>query len=68
MEEVILGAESQVQKLEATLNDPAFYATRAAEAPRWVAELEAARAEVARLYARWEELEAVESAQSAGQG
>jgi ATP-binding cassette subfamily F protein uup len=56
MEEVIGNAERDVQQLEETLNDPTFYATRAAEAPQWIRRLEAARGEVARLYARWEEL------------
>jgi ABC transport system ATP-binding/permease protein len=59
MEAAILAAETRVQKLEATLNDSNFYATRAAEAPKLIADLEAAKAEVARLYARWEELTAV---------
>lgn len=59
MEAAILAAESRVHDLEQTLNDRAFYATRAAEAPRFLAELEAARAEVTRLYQRWEELDAV---------
>lgn len=59
METAILAAESRVGELESVLNDPAFFATRAAESPRVVAELEAARAEVARLYSRWQELDAV---------
>jgi ABC transport system ATP-binding/permease protein len=59
MEATIQTAEARVKELEATLNDPQFYATRAAEAPKTVAELDAARAEVARLYARWEELESI---------
>ncbi len=56
MEAAILAAESRAAELEATLNDPSFYATRAKEGPALIAELEAAKAEVARLYARWEEL------------
>jgi ABC transport system ATP-binding/permease protein len=59
MEAAILALETQVQELEATLNDPSFYATRAAEAPQVLARLETARQEVARLYARWAELEAI---------
>jgi ATPase subunit of ABC transporter with duplicated ATPase domains len=46
-------------ELEATLNGPAFYATQASEAPRLIAALETARAEAARLYARWQELDAI---------
>ena len=59
MEDAIHVAEARVKELEATLNDPGFYATRAAEAPKLIAELEAARVEVTQLYARWEELAAI---------
>ncbi len=59
METVILETEERVAALEATLNDANFYATRAAEAPKIIADLDALRAEVARLYARWAELEAI---------
>ena len=63
MEGSIQAAEARVTELEATLNDSDFYATRGKEAPAVIAELEAARAEVARLYARWEELENIEKQQ-----
>ena len=56
MEAAILAAENRVTELEATLHDPGFYAARAKEAPALIADLEAAKAEVVRLYARWEEL------------
>ena len=56
MEAVIVAAEQHVQEIEQTLSDPRFYATRAADAPEWIARLETARAEVARLYSRWEDL------------
>jgi ABC transport system ATP-binding/permease protein len=59
IEAAILAAESRLHELEAMLNDPAFYATRAADAPGVVAELDAARTEVTRLYHRWQELDAV---------
>ena len=59
MEPAILQVEARVHELEGTLNDPAFYATRASEAPRLIAELGAARSEAARLYARWQELDAI---------
>jgi ATP-binding cassette subfamily F protein uup len=59
MEAAIMEAENKAQALEATLHDPNFYATRGAEAPRVIAELEAAKAEVARLYDRWHELDQV---------
>jgi len=59
MEGAIQDAEARVHELESTLNDPSFYATRAAEAPRIISDLDGARSEVARLYARWEELEVI---------
>ncbi|RBP43701.1 ATP-binding cassette subfamily F protein uup [Roseimicrobium gellanilyticum] len=62
IEEAILAAEEKVQTLDTTLNDPSFYITRSAEAPAMIAELETAKAEVARLYARWEELEGIKAA------
>jgi ATP-binding cassette subfamily F protein uup len=59
MEAAILAAETRVSKLEATLNDPNFHATRSREAHGMVAELEAAKSEVTRLYARWHELDEI---------
>jgi ABC transport system ATP-binding/permease protein len=59
MEAAILAAETRAHALEAILNDPQFYVSRSREAPERIAELEAVKAEVARLYARWEELEAL---------
>jgi ABC transport system ATP-binding/permease protein len=61
MEAAILAAESRVHELEAMLNDPGFYPARALEAPQRIAELEAARLEVTRLYDRWERLAAAGS-------
>lgn len=63
IEAEILNAEEKAQALDTTLNDPSFYITRSTEAPVLLAQLEAARAEVTRLYARWEELEAIKAAQ-----
>lgn len=56
MEQVIQAAEDVVSGLEALLNDPSFYSVRAVEAPGMVQKLDLAKAEVARLYTRWEEL------------
>jgi ATP-binding cassette subfamily F protein uup len=56
MEECILASEQRMKGLEKELSDPALYASRAAEAPELVRQLEASKVEVARLYARWEEL------------
>ena len=68
MESAIHTAEARVSTLETTLNDPAFHASRSAETPALLAELDAARQEVERLYARWEELGAKEAAATAGTG
>jgi ATP-binding cassette subfamily F protein uup len=62
MEETILAAESVVADLEGKLNDPAFYIENAADAPAMIADLEQKKAEVAALYARWEELEVIRAA------
>lgn len=59
MESAILVAEEKAAQLEAVINDPTFFATRAAEAPKVIAELEASKNEVARLYQRWQELEQI---------
>ena len=56
MEAAIMAAEMRVQELEITLNDPEFHATRSRAAHGLIAELETAKAEVAKLYERWEEL------------
>jgi ATP-binding cassette subfamily F protein uup len=59
MEQTIETAEARVRSLEAELSDPSIYKTRANEVPQLVSTLEAARREVERLYARWQELEAI---------
>ena len=59
IEAAISAAEARVSALEATVNDPDIYRTRSAEVPALVADLTAARAEVDRLYARWQELDAI---------
>lgn len=63
MEATILAAEERVQMLDATLNDPSFYITRSQEASTLTDELDKAKSEAARLYVRWEELEAIKAAQ-----
>ena len=59
MEAAVLAAETRATVIEATLADPKFFSTRAAEATGFIAELEKTKAEVARLYARWEQLDAI---------
>jgi ATP-binding cassette subfamily F protein uup len=56
MEAAILVAETRVQELETTLNDPEFHAKRSREAHALIADLEAMKVEVTRLYDRWHEL------------
>ena len=56
MEETILAAETALTECQAAVEDPAVASDPAALRARWGA-LESARAEVARLYARWAELE-----------
>lgn len=57
MEEAVTAAEEKIAEIEACFGDPDFfekYGSRSAELQR---ELDAVRAEAARLYQRWEELE-----------
>lgn len=58
IEAVILAAESKVADMEATLASPDFHKAVGPRAPLFLSDLDAARAEVARLYARWEDLSA----------
>ena len=58
MEAVISTAEDQVAETATLLNDPAFYITRSQEAAKFQAEMEAGKTHIAKLYARWGELEA----------
>ncbi len=59
MEERILEAEEHAAALETKLNDPDFQAKHFEQVPEVVAELDAAKAAVEDLYARWEELESL---------
>jgi len=59
IEEAIAAAEARVAALEATLSDPGVFKDRPTEVQALIAELEGARAEVERLFARWQELDAL---------
>jgi ATP-binding cassette subfamily F protein uup len=61
IEAAISAAEERKASLEATLADPATYQRDGARVPQLKADLESAGAEVERLYARWQELEAIRS-------
>jgi ATP-binding cassette subfamily F protein uup len=58
IEQSIEKADARVVELQTTLNDPATYRDRSTEIATLVSSLEAAKQEVERLYARWQELEA----------
>lgn len=57
MEEAIFNAEAKVSELEAAFCDPELFAKRPKEVPAMQLELDNAKAELEKLYARWEELE-----------
>jgi len=59
MEDTIHAAEARVAELEATLSDPAVFKDRPTEVQDLIATLEAARHEIERLFARWQELDAL---------
>ena len=62
IEATILAAENEVVRLENVFADPELYARSAHAAADVQAQLDVARHTVARLYARWEELEHVRKA------
>jgi ATP-binding cassette subfamily F protein uup len=63
IEAAIAAAEDKVATLEATLSDPAVFKDRGAEVQQLIAELDSARADVERLFARWQELDAIAAAE-----
>jgi ABC transport system ATP-binding/permease protein len=65
MEAAILAAESRVQEIETTLNDPLFHAARSQEAHSLIAELDTTRQKVIQLYERWQELAAIQASSGA---
>jgi ATP-binding cassette subfamily F protein uup len=64
MEANILSAESEVSDLEATFAAPDFYAKPRSEIFELETQLKTARDKVAHLYARWQELELLQSVPS----
>ncbi|OGV64356.1 MAG: ABC transporter [Lentisphaerae bacterium RIFOXYB12_FULL_65_16] len=64
MEPTILDTETRIAELEGAFSAPDFYTRHGAKAQEMAAELETARARVAQLYARWEELEAIRASQA----
>ena len=61
MEAAILDAEAEVSDLEGKLADPEFQRQHFLDLDRLAADLEVRREGVGRLYARWEELAAIQS-------
>ena len=59
MEQTIQKAEEMVADLEAKFAHPEFYAKHGHEWQELEGKLKSGREEVTRLYARWEELEAI---------
>jgi ATP-binding cassette subfamily F protein uup len=59
MESAIEAAEAEKGRLEAALSDQETYRREGAAVPAMRARLEELTAEVDRLYARWQELEAL---------
>jgi ABC transport system ATP-binding/permease protein len=64
MEANILSAENEVSDLEATFAAPDFYAKPRSEIFELETQLKTARDKVAHLYARWHELELLQSVPS----
>jgi ATP-binding cassette subfamily F protein uup len=62
IEDTIAAAEAQVTELEARLSDPGVFKDRPTEVPTLISGLDAARAEVERLFTRWQELDAIHKA------
>ena len=58
----ILTLETEIARIEALFATPDFHRSHAAQTNQLVAELGAAKQSVTRLYARWEELEAIKAA------
>ena len=59
MEERILELEQEVERIEGIFSSPTFHQEHGDKAAELNAEMEAAKTETERLYARWEELEAI---------
>ena len=59
METAIAAAEAKTAELEAKLSAPDLYTAGGADVTTMVSQLETARADVERLYARWQELESL---------
>ena len=66
IEDAIAGAEAQVAELERRVSDPDLFKLPAAEVRTMLSDLDAHRAKVESLFARWQELESVAAAEREG--
>ena len=62
MEAQIHAVETEVARIEGLFADPEFFRKNAAKVNQLTTELDAAKENVTKLYARWEQLEAVRAA------
>ena len=62
MEAQIHAVDAEIARIEGLFVSPDFHRTYAAQTPQLNADLAAAKKNLAKLYARWEELEAIKSA------
>jgi ATP-binding cassette subfamily F protein uup len=61
IEQTILAAEQEVERMEAAFADPAFFAQYGSQIAQLDAKLTAKKEDIVRLYARWEELEQIKA-------
>jgi ATP-binding cassette subfamily F protein uup len=61
MEAQIHAVEAEVARIEGLFADPEFFRKHAAKVNQLTEELDAAKGKVARLYSRWEDLEAIKT-------
>ncbi len=62
MEAQIQVVDAEITRIEGLFASPDFHRTHATQTNQLVADLAAAKENLARLYARWEELEAIKTA------
>lgn len=64
IEAQIQTAEAEVARIEGLFADPEFFRKQGAQVNQLTGELDATKGNIAKLYARWEELEAIKAASS----
>jgi len=66
MEAQIHAVDEEIARIEGLFASPDFHRTHATQTKQLLADLVAAKENLARLYARWEELEAIQAAAERG--